>query len=262
MDLPRGLPMVRRVPRSIGEDNSEVVGLRHADKIMRGFPDDGEGHAYTRPQPPYEGLDGRFEKISRWVWCPPRIVPRRSPIYRMERIRSPDNPGFPAERVPRRHGSPSYLSRPNDLREMDPGRDHGHPRSIISNRSPTGRIFLRNSRRFGVADPRERAENDEFYEGPMHPSRFHELGGDGNGQERRFEDGPRSFRFFPEDDPDFHERANLRGREFDRRIKNRPGNAPRRPRSIEEQEGNYRHGGQVLYDDSFDDMSRVKRKRF
>ncbi|KAG5239774.1 Pax [Salix suchowensis] len=304
----RGIQMVHRVPRNIGEEGSEVIGARHAEN-MRGFPDDGTEQAFRRPQPSYEGLDGHFHQGTRNYSSVHRRAPpqfrskspirsrspgpwssarrrspdgfggtselsnRRSPIYSMGRIRSPDQPGFPREMVARRHGSPPFLSRPTDTREMDPGHDPGHSRSIISNRGQTGRFFLRNNRRFGITGPRERTNSDEFFGGPIHSGRFHDLGGDGNVEDRRRfserrgpvrsfkppfngsgsenfhpEDGPRPFRFFAEDDPEFHERSDFREREFDGRIRNRPGNAPRRPRDIEEQEGNYRHGRQATYD--------------
>ncbi|XWS75067.1 hypothetical protein CRYUN_Cryun01aG0053700 [Craigia yunnanensis] len=324
----RGLPMVRRVPRNVspsrcvGEDGSELVGLRH----MRCFADDHTDPMFARSQPSFEGIDGPLVRGNRefssvqtrglprihsksptrpqtrslgpWPSLrrrspdgfggPLELPHRRSPpIYRTERIRSPDHPCFVGEMVLRRHGSPPYLSRPsNDLRDLDHGR---HPRSGIPNRSPSGRILLRNSRRLDLVDPRERNEGDDYFGGPMPSGRFHELGTDGNADERRrygdrrgpvrpfrppysgadsqnfdlsAEGGPRSFRFCPEDDLELHERGNMREREFDRRIKNRPGNAPRRTRNIDEQEGNFRHGGQVWHDDGFDDMSRVKRKRF
>ncbi|KAE9618542.1 hypothetical protein Lal_00047060 [Lupinus albus] len=225
---------------------------------------------------------------------------RRSPLYRVDRMRSPDRPVFNGERVVRRHGSPSYMSRAsnNDIRDIDSAREHGHPRSVISNRSPSGRILVR-SRRFDAADPRDRADNDdEYYARPMHSGRVHELSGEGNGEERRFgerrggyvrsfrppykngnsnenfhlnaEEGPRQYRFCS-DDSDFHERGNsMRGKDFERHIRGGcPINVPhRRTRNMDEQEENFRHGGggggggHVWNDDSFDDMSRVKRKGF
>ncbi|CAJ1977746.1 unnamed protein product [Sphenostylis stenocarpa] len=313
--------------RCIG-DGSDLVGVRHNDKFMRGMPEDNMDAMFTRPQT-FEGMDGRFTRGSRnfssmqrrglprirskspirsrsrspGPWSSPRrrsprrrspdgfgghpeLTHRRSPFYRVDRMRSPDRPVFPAERVVRRHGSPSFMSRPsNDMRDIDSARDHGHPRS--------GRILIRN-RRFDVVDPRDRADNDDdYFGGPMHSGRLLELSGEGNGEDRRrfgerrgpvrsfrppynnnvgenfhlnAEDGHRHYRFCS-DDSDFHERGgnNIRERDFDRRIKGRAANVPpRRTRNMDEQEENFRHGGggQVWSDDSFDDISRVKRKRF
>ncbi|XVE75286.1 hypothetical protein DITRI_Ditri12bG0082700 [Diplodiscus trichospermus] len=325
----QGLPVVRRIPRNfspsrcIGEDGSELVGLRH----MRGFTNDCTEPMFAHSQPTFEGLDGpfvrgnrEFSSVQRRVlpqirsksptrlqthssgpWhSPRRISPdrfggplelphQRSPaVYRLERLRSPDRPCFPGEMVLRRHVSPPYFSRTsNNFGDLDRGRDHGHPRSGIPNRSPSGRILFRNSRRLDIVDPRERNDDDDYFGGPMPSGRFHELGTDGHADERgrygdrrgpvrpfrspysgtdtenfhlNAEGGPRSFRFCPEDDPELHERGNMREREFDRRIKNRPGNIPRKTRDIE-QVGNFRHGGDWHYD-GFDDISRVKRKRF
>ncbi|KAK4284058.1 hypothetical protein QN277_000937 [Acacia crassicarpa] len=193
------------------------------------------------------------------------------------------------ERVVRRHVSPSYMSRPsNEIRDIGygrgRGRGHGHPRSFMSNGNPSGRIMFR--KRFDAADPQDRADNDEYFEGPVHSGRL--LDGEGNGDERRFdesrgpvrsfrppynggvdenfhldsEDGSRQYRYCTQDS-EFQERSSLRERDFGRCIKSRPANVPpRRTRNIKEQESNYRDSGQVGSSDGFDDISRMKRDRF
>ncbi|XP_059666164.1 uncharacterized protein LOC132311986 isoform X2 [Cornus florida] len=330
-----GIQMVRRMPRNInmtrcvGEDGSDLAGIKHGEKFLRGLPNDILDPVFSHRQPPYEGADGQFVRGSRnfssiprrgvprirskspirsrmdssGTWLSPRrrspdgldglpeITNSRSPaIYRIERMRSPDHHFFPEDIVARRHGSPPYMSRPsNNLRDMDTVREHGHPRSIIPNRSPSDRVLPRSTRRLDILDTRERADKDAYFGRPMQSGRLHELGCDGSGDEIRvrgvrhgpvrsfrppyrdadgenfsypIEDGPRPFRFCPEADSEFIERSNLRERVSDRRIESRPINTPRRMRIIEEQEGNYRPGGQIWHDNGFDDGSRGKRRRF
>ncbi|KAH9767945.1 hypothetical protein KPL71_011472 [Citrus sinensis] len=327
MDMVHRIPRNISPSRCIGEGSSELVGLRHGEEFMRGLPNDNSNPIYAHPQASFEGIDSQFVRSNRnflsvqrrglprirskspvasrthapRTWSPRRRSPdgfgghsefpnqRSPPMFRMERMRSPDHSCFPAEMVVRRHGSPYMSRQSNELRDMDSGRDLGHPRSVIPDRSPSGRVLLRNPRGLDMLDPRERTANDDFFGRPMRSGRYQELGADGTNEERRrlserrgpvrpfrppfngtegedfhlnAENGPRPFRFHPEDDSDFHNRGNLREREFDRRIKNPPGNAPRRTRNIEEQEQNFRHPGHLWRDERFDDMSRIKRKRF
>ncbi|KAE8714757.1 hypothetical protein F3Y22_tig00110194pilonHSYRG00167 [Hibiscus syriacus] len=227
--------------RCIGEDGSEIVGLRH----MRG-----NLHLFR---------EGVFNELVQ------SLLPGHDLVLLDGEDKVTDRPCFTGDMGIRRHESPSYLSRPSkDLRDIDPDQDHGHPRSGMSNRSPSGKVLLRN-RRLDL-DPRERSDGDDYFGGPMQSGRFHEFATDGmlRGGGMVVGENCSSFRFCPEDDSELHERGNVRERDFDRRIKKRPGNAPppRRARNIEEHEGNFRHGGQIWQGDGFKDMSQVKRKRF
>ncbi|XP_042512276.1 uncharacterized protein LOC122087268 isoform X2 [Macadamia integrifolia] len=325
----RRLPRDVSPDRCTGAGGHDLDGSRREENFMRGMPDDILDPVFSRSQPQYEQLDPflmgerSFSPIQRrgpphvpqirskspprsrspGPWSSPRRSPdgfgghlamtrHRSPlVYRMDRIRSPhQHPGnFADDMVGRRHGSPLYMPRPDEMREIGSSREHDYPRPFISNRSPSGRVLPRNNRRFDMIDPRERTETEEYFGGPMQSSRFHELGSEGSVDERRkcnerhgpvrsfrppyngtdvenirfhFEDGPRPYRFCPEAETDFHERGGLREREFGSRLKSRAGNAHRKMSVIGEQEENYRRGGEGWNNGGFDDVARAKRRRF
>ncbi|KAL1535518.1 hypothetical protein AAHA92_28287 [Salvia divinorum] len=314
--------------RCSGEAGSDMMGLRNDDKFMQHLSDDVGNPVYAQPQALYEELDNqlvhgnrsfstalqrkgyprihskspvRSRTRSPGPWSSPRrrspnglqeLVQHQSPaLYRMGRMRSPDHGCFHDDMVARRHGSPSYVARHNnDLREVDSGREHIHPRIADSNRRDSpGHFFPRSTRRADALDSREMGDGEEYLNGPSHSNKFHELrGGDGSMDDRRkfierrgpirsfrpnfnndnenfrfhMNDGPRPFRFCPDADTEF-ERSNGREREFDGRVKHPSLAVPRRIRNIEEQQdGNYRPPVErVWHDDGFTD-ARAKRRRF
>ncbi|XP_058098970.1 uncharacterized protein LOC131243551 isoform X2 [Magnolia sinica] len=202
---------------------------------------------------------------------------------RIERMRvPPEHPCIAEDMMIRRHGSPPYASRlSNAVRDAGPSKEQDLPRPLLR-RSPSGRVVQRINRRFDMIDPRERAEGDEhlgplysdrlfefvgddclderrkFSErhGPFRPCRPHDVVADGDGLVYHAEGGSRR-RAFPEGAAEFHERGD--SRDVDGRIKYRLGN-PRRPRSIEEQEHDYGHGGPGCHDPSYD-LVRLKKRR-
>lgn len=316
-----GIPRNISPARCIDVSDSEMVGLRHGNKFVRDFQDDNMEPMFACP-PSYGEADGFIRgdrnitsfkgKVFRHVrsksplrlrsrspveWSPRRRSPegfgghpplthRRSPaLYRRNRMRSPERTCFHGEMMIRRQNSPPYATQALDeLREMNSGRDHGFPRPIMSNRSPSGRISLRN-RRYDIINSRERTHGESYFSRvPMRSNRFHELGGDGDTDERRrlsekhgpvrhfrptygangesfmynADEASRSYRLCPEDDPAYHKRGSSRETQLERRNKNRAGDV-HKARTVDEQEGNPRHGG---LSDEFDDASRSKRKRF
>ncbi|KAK4385332.1 hypothetical protein Sango_2657200 [Sesamum angolense] len=308
----RGMHILRRIPRNMSpsrctvEDGPDLIGPRHSDKYLRHISDDVIDPVYSRSQTLYDELDGQlirgnrnFSTLHRKGY--PRIR-SKSPVR--SRTRSPGPWSSPRRRSPnglqnylsieivaRRRGSPSYVARhPNDLRDVDSGREHVlHPRSANSNRRPSpSRVFPRSARRGDALDSREVGDSDEYINGPSHSNKFHELRGDGSIDERRkfierrgplrpfrptynsendnfrfhLNDGPRPYRFCPDADTEFIERNNMREREFDGRIKHQPLVVSRRIRNIEEQQdGDYRPVERVWHDDGFAD-ARMKRRRF
>lgn len=295
----RSPPTVGRIPQNMstsrctGMDDSELVGVRYGfaqrERNIGSFS--AKGLYRINSKSPV-----RSRSRSPTQWSPPRrrspdgfvrhpeMAPRRSPpMYRRERIGSPDRAYFHGEVMVRRQNAPPYISRQlDDMREMNTGRDHNFTRPIMHNRNSSTRVSLR-TRRYDMVNSRERTQG-EYLRFPMRgAARFHDLPGDENTYERRqlnekrgpvrhlrpacgadnngftysSNDGSRSYRFFPQDDSVYHEGGNSRERQLERCPKNEPGDA-HKTRKFEDEEGSFRHG----VSDEFDDMPRYKRERF
>ncbi|KAK4788651.1 hypothetical protein SAY86_019970 [Trapa natans] len=290
----RSPPIVGRVlqnmnpSRRTGMDDSELVGVRYGfsqrERNIGSFSGKGYHHINSkspvrlRSRSPVQRSPDGFVRHS-------EMAPRRSPpMYRRERMGSPDRAYFRGE-VLRRHNSPPYTSRRlNDMREMNSGRDTGFTRPIMHNRDSSTRVSFR-TRRYDMSNSRERTTGDQYYRFPMRgAARFHDLSGTENADEGRLlnekrgsdrqlrpsygsenkgftynsNGGSRSYRLCAQgDDSVYHEGGNSRERQSESCPTNEPEDA-HKTRKIEDQEGSFSHG----VSDEFDDMPIYKREHF
>ncbi|KAF3673087.1 putative macrophage erythroblast attacher-like [Capsicum annuum] len=244
--------------RCTDEDVSDYVGLRHSEKFNRDFPADISDPVYTHQQSMYDGPDGHFVQgkikftamqgrgfprmrskspVKSCSWSSPRkkltegfnghqdSSQHRSPVmYKEDRVRTSPRTSLTEEAIaPQRRDSPSYTARRlNYMRDVDALQEQRHPRSLSSRSRPPNWVFTRSNRRVENLDHRERADDDEYFDGTIHTGRFPEL------DERR-------------------------------KYSERRG-GPRRIRNVEEQDGNFRQSEQLWHEEEFDD-SRLKRRR-
>ncbi|KAK1399506.1 hypothetical protein POM88_009369 [Heracleum sosnowskyi] len=290
----RGIQTVRRFPgnafssRCIDENE-----FRHDEKFTRDFPEDHTGPIFNPSRPTYQRFDNRFARGHKNLSnIPRRGVPRirsKSPVryeaHQNGPWSSPERGSPDVRRYARRCGSPYVARTSHDFLDVESER-MDQPRSANPDlRSPSNRIVPRNTRTLDNVDPRDRTDDDEFT-GPIHSGRFQDLNSDRKGDERRkggdrcgnirsfcppynadggnlqfnSDERPRPVRFCTEDGSEFNERGNSRKRDFERRIKIRPGITQTRMRNLDEEEANYRENKQVWHDDAFDDTSRMKRR--
>ncbi|XP_017242305.1 uncharacterized protein LOC108214679 [Daucus carota subsp. sativus] len=287
----RGIQIVRRFPGNVFSNRcSDEDEFRHDEKFTRDFPEDHTGPIFNPSRPAYQKFDSRFARGNRNLPNIPRRAPPRirskSPV-RFEAHQngpwsSPERGSPDGRRFARRCVSPSYVVRSSHhFLDMESER-MDRPRSANSDlRSPSNRIVARNTRTLNTIDP----DDDEFG-GPINSGRFQDLNADRKGDERRkggdrcnnirsfcqlfdadggnlqfnSDDRPRPIRFSTEDGSELNERGSSRKRDFERRIKIRPGIAQSRMRDLDEEEANYRENKKVWHDDVFDDTSRMKRR--
>ncbi|XP_022133569.1 uncharacterized protein LOC111006120 [Momordica charantia] len=238
----QGGKMVNRIHRDFSPsrcmDEGGSFDRQHGENFTRNFPDGTMDPIYARPQPPYEDdrsffrerrnfsfqrkgfprIDSKSPVRSRarspGQWFPskrsdrfcgrPGMTHRRSPNYRTDRMRSPDQRPMGGHMAARRHGF-RFISPSDDMRDVGPvPPDHGHMRSIIPNRNQTERLSLRNRSYDGI-DPRGRIESDELFDDPVRSGQLSGCsGGNHDDDERIFNERHEPLHSFkhPYDDSD------------------------------------------------------------